>query len=444
MAKKVVVVGAGIAGLTAGNDLTKAGYDVTVLERDDLPGGRMADRVVNGICTHTGASVLFSFNKVMLDLVKELGLTKDLYTFPDRNGGYTVNNGESEYKLKLTFDPVFLLKHPAFGVKTKAKLALLLPDMIKSGLQTDPCMMHTAAQFDDENVTDYITRKVSAEFLENYIEPYFRAPWHWEPEQISKAYLLSLLGHVVGADLLSFNQGIGHLTRTLAGVVNLKLNCHATKIQPAETSVTVAYEENGTPRIIDADFVICATPGTKVKHLVADLNASDRAFFDGVRYNRGARIYYALKPGPLEARYRWFTRKSPCKFSLFYAMPEDAIVPKGHTQPPYLQCELTPELSKRIEREGGQKKLDSYVRDEVNRLYPEIADRIVGVAEQWWDDMLTEWYTGYTKTMAGFLAKQEATHSRVYYCGDYLSQSHTGGACASGRRAASLLQTHWG
>ena len=61
----IAVVGAGIAGLSAAYDLTKAGYAVTVYDRNDHPGGRMADVIVNGSCTHSGASILFSFNKEM-------------------------------------------------------------------------------------------------------------------------------------------------------------------------------------------------------------------------------------------------------------------------------------------------------------------------------------------------------------------------------------------
>src|SRR5437667_9680406 len=40
-AKKVMIMGAGISGLAAGLELLQAGHDVTILEAQLLPGGRV-------------------------------------------------------------------------------------------------------------------------------------------------------------------------------------------------------------------------------------------------------------------------------------------------------------------------------------------------------------------------------------------------------------------
>jgi len=39
--EKVVVIGAGIAGMSAAAMLAKEGYDVTILEKNDKAGGRI-------------------------------------------------------------------------------------------------------------------------------------------------------------------------------------------------------------------------------------------------------------------------------------------------------------------------------------------------------------------------------------------------------------------
>src|SRR6202008_2037735 len=57
-AHHVVVVGAGLAGLSATLHLLGAGRAVTVLETEDGPGGRAASADMGGYRIDTGASVL--------------------------------------------------------------------------------------------------------------------------------------------------------------------------------------------------------------------------------------------------------------------------------------------------------------------------------------------------------------------------------------------------
>ena len=54
----VVVIGAGLAGLSAACYLTGRGYDVTVVEREQLPGGRAGVVHRDGFTFDTGPTVL--------------------------------------------------------------------------------------------------------------------------------------------------------------------------------------------------------------------------------------------------------------------------------------------------------------------------------------------------------------------------------------------------
>lgn len=54
----VVIVGAGLAGLVAALDLTRAGLDVRLLERAERPGGRVATEQVDGFVVDRGFQVL--------------------------------------------------------------------------------------------------------------------------------------------------------------------------------------------------------------------------------------------------------------------------------------------------------------------------------------------------------------------------------------------------
>jgi phytoene desaturase len=54
----VVVVGAGLGGLSAALRLAGAGRQVTVIEREDVPGGRAGLRTDRGYAFDTGPTVL--------------------------------------------------------------------------------------------------------------------------------------------------------------------------------------------------------------------------------------------------------------------------------------------------------------------------------------------------------------------------------------------------
>ena len=56
MTKKAIVIGSGFAGLSAASFLAKAGWDVTVLEKHNQPGGRARQFKVDGFTFDMGPS----------------------------------------------------------------------------------------------------------------------------------------------------------------------------------------------------------------------------------------------------------------------------------------------------------------------------------------------------------------------------------------------------
>ena len=58
MSRRCVVIGAGLAGLSAACELIGRGLDVTIVEADDVPGGRAGLAVIDGFRFDTGPTVL--------------------------------------------------------------------------------------------------------------------------------------------------------------------------------------------------------------------------------------------------------------------------------------------------------------------------------------------------------------------------------------------------
>lgn len=83
MPKKVIIIGAGIGGLATANMLAKAGYDVSVYEKNSQLGGRAGQRKTKGFTFDTGPSWYLMpevfeqyFSLFNIDIKDELGIKK--------------------------------------------------------------------------------------------------------------------------------------------------------------------------------------------------------------------------------------------------------------------------------------------------------------------------------------------------------------------------------
>jgi len=72
---RVIVVGAGVGGLTAARDLAAAGHAVLVLEAGDRVGGKLRAATVAGVSVDVGAEAMLARRPEGVDLATALGLT---------------------------------------------------------------------------------------------------------------------------------------------------------------------------------------------------------------------------------------------------------------------------------------------------------------------------------------------------------------------------------
>lgn len=97
----VLVVGAGIAGLTAARDLAMGGLSVTLLEAADEVGGKTRGHSVAGVELDAGAESFATRGDTVAALIRELGLADELER-PNPDGAWLYREDGSAHPLPST------------------------------------------------------------------------------------------------------------------------------------------------------------------------------------------------------------------------------------------------------------------------------------------------------------------------------------------------------
>lgn len=442
-----VVIGAGIAGLSAAWDLRKAGFQVAIFEKEKFTGGRMVQLQMGPLYQFTHASGIFDANREMFALARELGIENEIRGDGFPSGLYDNGHGLYDAGGLSDFDIETTAKTPGLSRETIAKLDLLKPDLDEIAAIVDPCQLETGSAYDNESLGEYFERtlgKVAGrEVIKYRIEPACAA-WGWPPYETSKVALLPWLARK--EKFIQPSGGIGVLTRKLDSLLPVQNTTTVRYITPVDANGrhTIHYlNANLERRSVTPDVVVCAVEGKYLDKIVQDMSPKQEALASNCYFSKEAIVCWILgeKHAPKEFASGQYIPDHPdpmkAKTTYWFATPGDPAL----NHPPHVRYCLsrrhTPEWQK------SDMALEEYSWPMIKALYPQIdKSHVVDIVDYTCDDLI---YipVGYVKQMAEVLQEQRKERRGLYFAGEYVAGAHTGAACASGRSVAREIKKHW-
>lgn len=437
-AKKVVILGAGMSGLAAGLELTQAGHDVTILEAQLRPGGRVYTvraPFSDGLHAEAGAGRIPSTHHITLDYVKRFHLELDPF-FPQSGSNVFLWRGRRKVVPfgqdpdVNQFDVKFTEEERAVGFAGLTKKYLLpLQDKIRS-LPEDGWPYPALPELGRISLRDYLRRQGASADAIQYISEGFEDSSLLDFVHDSVSHAVPMLYKIRG--------GNDRLPHAMADLLRDKIRYGAAVVRIAQTSngVEVTYTNAGAQHTILADRLICTIPFTVLRGIEVNPQWSTNKLFAIRNLYLGpvARVFAQTKSRFWEANGRngFAEVDQPMEiWSPTYKEPGTRGIVMS-----YIYEDLAVKYSAMSEEAQMQKSLDLY-----EQIHPGMRENFEGGAT--WSWLNHPWSKGaYLVTMPGqfetVLPYVATPEGRIHFAGEHTSpwSGWIQGALHSGLRAA--------
>ena len=435
MNERVIVVGAGIAGLTAAFRLKEAGFAVTVLEAEDHVGGRMATMARDGFLIDTAAAILPTTYTRMVKLIADAGLSSEVVPTSDVVG--IVRNGTT-HRIRGGRAIADAARTRLLSVREKLPLAKLLADLARSGDRLDWYDLGRAADLDVETARQYADRRLSSEILEWIIDPALGGLFVASPERLSVVDFLFAVRNILGGSFYNSPKGVGFLPEGLARQVDVELNARCTSVEERTSGVTVTWDRAGEgEHVEEATACVIALSGHQMLAVYPQLDPVRREVVADIEYSTCVDVHLGLSAPPEEpAMMVMVPRRED---------PDLCVVVLDHNRAPGRAPAGKGLLTSYWHTAWGDQqweRSDAEIVDAalpaIDRLLPGVAGAVEFTHVSRWRPAVVMSRPGTYRDLARFSAATDPG-APVQLCGDYLSASTTHASLCSGERAAERI-----
>lgn len=273
--KDIIIIGAGIAGLSAALELEKRGIDYHLIDKNDRVGGAFETLKTKDYLVETGPHTFSSMSKEILNMVNELGIEEELIEAnPNSHKRYIYNNGH-------------LIPVPT-SLKEFFKTELLTSD----GKRTIFEELLINKEETEETIEDFFTRRFGRDVLRNLIQPYINGVYAGDVKKLSvnavfpklkeleSKYKSVILGFLISKfsnginfkrekiTLYSFKEGLEFLPKEIYQRLKNKvtLNVDNLEVTRAKDCFIVSFKTNNKLLKYTTSSVLFATPAYVVKN----------------------------------------------------------------------------------------------------------------------------------------------------------------------------------
>lgn len=429
--QRVLIVGAGLAGLAAGSWLTAKGYDVEVLEATDRPGGRAVtlDRPdTSGDRVDVGTQYFHSNYTRARSLIADAGLTGSLRRirgktrfFDDRAPGGTFTTGHRVPHIRAAG----LWANIALSARGLARMAMNPIDTFAA--KPYPRLDHRPV---GEAVTDPFEWEFTARTLISagaLVEPV--------GQDISYLHLIRLMKIILMTDYLSLDGGTASLHEALAARLDISFATPVAELVWDGVARGVVLTD-GTRR--EADHVILAVPPKPLAAMLPQDWEAERAFLSGIRHPPAVVVTFWLD-APLEPgvwSYVFRPGGGRVSFCTDAAQKNPTMVPSGRAALQAWICAPAAEEAGAMDDDT----LVARVTEELATHLPGIARRIDSVHIQRHAHAVPQTPPGHASAATDFLTRIDR-RAGLQVCGDFLSGGYMECALWAAERAVGMINS---